>query len=43
MFSTPSLNHLNKNVFENVYEPAEDSFLVLDALEADIVEIKLRA
>lgn len=35
-FATPSLKHLSKEDFLNVYEPAEDTFLMLDALEMDI-------
>lgn len=35
MIPTPSLTHLTKKDFRNIYEPAEDSFILLDALEAD--------
>ena len=34
---TPITHHLD---FEDVYEPAEDSFLLLDALEQDLEELK---
>lgn len=37
---TPYQNHIDKEDFDFVYEPAEDSFLLIDALEKDIQYIR---
>uniref|UniRef100_A0A336LKF6 Methyltransferase HEMK2 n=1 Tax=Culicoides sonorensis TaxID=179676 RepID=A0A336LKF6_CULSO len=39
IMDTPSTSHITSAEFEEVYEPAEDSFLLLDALEKDMNEI----
>ncbi|KAM4887700.1 methyltransferase N6AMT1 isoform 1-T1 [Thomomys bottae] len=38
-FPTPLYGHVGRGVFRDVYEPAEDTFLLLDALEAAADEL----
>lgn len=39
---TPYQNHIDKAEFDYVYEPAEDSFLLIDALEKDLKYLKVK-
>ncbi|XP_048202318.1 methyltransferase N6AMT1 [Perognathus longimembris pacificus] len=38
-FPTPLYGHVGRGIFSDVYEPAEDTFLLLDALEAAADEL----
>ncbi|XP_065176533.1 methyltransferase N6AMT1-like isoform X2 [Sycon ciliatum] len=39
-FPTPTTSHLTSHDFERIYEPAEDSYLLMDALEAHCQQIR---
>lgn len=40
MLPTPELSHLKEADYDHVYEPAEDSFALLDSLEQDVEQLR---
>ncbi|KAH8120652.1 S-adenosyl-L-methionine-dependent methyltransferase [Phellopilus nigrolimitatus] len=40
MLPTPDMRHLTKEDYKHVYEPAEDTFIFLDALEEEAEELR---
>ncbi|KAM4676029.1 LOW QUALITY PROTEIN: methyltransferase N6AMT1 [Discoglossus pictus] len=42
MFPTPLYSHVGHGAFTDVYDPAEDTFLLIDALEQDAEELQSR-
>lgn len=40
MHPTPDISHITREDYRDVYEPSEDSFLFMDALENDMNLIK---
>ncbi|KAG8440322.1 hypothetical protein GDO86_006179 [Hymenochirus boettgeri] len=42
MLPTPACSHVGCGIFVDVYDPAEDTFLLIDALEKDADELKSR-
>lgn len=42
MIPTPVVSHAGRGSFSEVYEPAEDSFLLIDVLERDAERLRPR-
>jgi release factor glutamine methyltransferase len=36
MIKDPDISHISRSDFDKIYEPAEDSFLLMDAVKADL-------